>query len=150
MRALVADDFWGDVSEGYEVVILEAEGFRPVVMGELNVESPGGLADEENWPHLQVDSLVSHRLYHDGAQQVETDSSEGLGVGADPFLWQVAHPLRAEDGSLGTTDQAVILVARWAPLQIQALAWLLHKVILEPLWSCLWASNMMSSASLEL
>ena len=89
------------------MVVLEAEGFHPVIMGNLNVESPGGLSDKENGPHLHVGSLVSHELHHGGAQKVETDGSEGFRVGVDPFLWQFAHPLSAENGSLGTTDQTI-------------------------------------------
>ena len=84
------------------MIILEAEGFHSVVVGNLCVESPSGLADEENRPHLHVGSLVGHGFHQGGAQQIETDGGEGLCVWVDPFLGQVAHPLSAEDGSLAS------------------------------------------------
>ena len=89
------------------MVVLEAEGFLSIIMGNLGMESPSGLADKENRPHLHVGSLVSHGFHQGGAQQVETDGSEGLGFRADPLIGQVAHPLSAEDGCLSMGDQAV-------------------------------------------
>ena len=91
----------------YEVVILEAEGTGTVVMGNLHMEGPSGLADKEYGPHLEVGSLVGHGLNHSGTKEVDTDGSERLAVGTDSFLRQTTHSLGTEKGSLGSAGGTV-------------------------------------------
>ena len=86
------------------MIILEAEGFLSVVVGNLYLETPSGLADKKNRPHLHVGSLVGHSLNRGGAQQVKKDGGEGLGFQTDSLLGQAAHSLTAQLGCFCTAD----------------------------------------------
>ena len=57
---------------------------------------------------------------------------EILSSGKLPILWELRMAALARQ----TKQFLVVVVARLAPRQIQALAQLRHKVILAPLWSC--------------